>query len=319
MAILVNGERIGDERIRAEAMRLREHGGGQVSEEEATGRAKEMLVGEVLLHQHARERDAPVSDAEVNAEIERAVLGFGGREAFCRRFGFNGLEDERLRSQAEENVRVGNIVREHAGAIPEPTEEEARAFFEEHRDAYRLPERIRASHIIRRPRNDGPGPQEGDPEVYAEMQAARRRLREGASFAEEAERLTECTDNTCGDLGLIQRGQMVEAFDAVVWSLEDGEVSPVFMTRFGYHIATVTGREPARDRTFEEVRDNVLGRLRAEREGAARRAAVEALKTSAAVEEVEEDAPAASGQGFGPRGKGKSKSKGKQKGKKGKK
>ncbi len=39
-----------------------------------------------------------------------------------------------------------------------------------------------------------------------------------------------------GDLGYVSRGQMVPAFDKVLFSMEIGTISPVVKTQFGYHI-----------------------------------------------------------------------------------
>lgn len=47
----------------------------------------------------------------------------------------------------------------------------------------------------------------------------------------------------CGELGMVPQGVMVPEFDAVAMSLKDGEVSPVFHTRFGYHIMQMIERK----------------------------------------------------------------------------
>lgn len=45
-----------------------------------------------------------------------------------------------------------------------------------------------------------------------------------------------------GDLGWILRGQMIEEFEDVVFSLEENEISDIFKTKYGYHIAKVSSR-----------------------------------------------------------------------------
>lgn len=42
-----------------------------------------------------------------------------------------------------------------------------------------------------------------------------------------------------GDLGWVERGEMVPEFEAVIFKLKEGEVSDVFETPFGFHIAVV--------------------------------------------------------------------------------
>ena len=50
---------------------------------------------------------------------------------------------------------------------------------------------------------------------------------------------------------------MVEEFDIVVFSMNAGEISPVFKTQFGYHIAKVFEREPARQKSFMQAKEEI--------------------------------------------------------------
>lgn len=47
----------------------------------------------------------------------------------------------------------------------------------------------------------------------------------------------------CGELGMVPLGVMVPEFDAVAMSLKDGEISPVFKTKYGYHIMEMIERK----------------------------------------------------------------------------
>jgi serine/threonine protein kinase len=74
--------------------------------------------------------------------------------------------------------------------------------------------------------------------------AVRREILDGADFGEVAER--ESADpgsaRRGGDLGTIQRGQMVPAIEQAVWSQPIGEVGAPVLTQFGYHIIKVESR-----------------------------------------------------------------------------
>ena len=66
-------------------------------------------------------------------------------------------------------------------------------------------------------------------------------LMNGASFEELAKNNPDATASRGGDLGWFARGRMVPAFEEVVFSLKDGEISEPFETQFGYHIAKKEG------------------------------------------------------------------------------
>lgn len=63
-----------------------------------------------------------------------------------------------------------------------------------------------------------------------------------------------------GQLGYFGGGRMVEAFEDVAFNTAVGEVSPIFRTRFGYHILQVTDRKPLpADRELSHIMVRVQG------------------------------------------------------------
>ncbi|MEM0951870.1 MAG: peptidylprolyl isomerase [Cyanobacteria bacterium P01_H01_bin.74] len=87
---------------------------------------------------------------------------------------------------------------------------------------------VRASHLL----------------VSTEKEAkdCRQEILDGASFASVAKRVSQCPSGSSGgDLGFFTRGRMVPEFDAVAFSLPQGELSEPIKTQFGWHLLTVTG------------------------------------------------------------------------------
>ena len=63
-------------------------------------------------------------------------------------------------------------------------------------------------------------------------------------FEKYARKKSDCpSSQKSGDLGWFRRGQMVPAFDEVVWSLPLNQVSTPVKTQFGYHLIWVHERE----------------------------------------------------------------------------
>jgi parvulin-like peptidyl-prolyl isomerase len=88
---------------------------------------------------------------------------------------------------------------------------------------------------------------------------------------------SSCPDNG-GGLGYIKKGQMVKEFEDVVFNMGSGEVSDVFHTRFGAHIAKVYDRKESRIPDFEEVKEPIIKQLTEENRSNAINKFVDELK-----------------------------------------
>src|SRR5207245_265334 len=77
-------------------------------------------------------------------------------------------------------------------------------------------------------------------------------------FSNLAKQFSEDTTAAAGgDLGDFGRGQMVPEFERVAFSLGVGAISDLVQTQFGLHIIKVTGKQEARERPFEELKEAI--------------------------------------------------------------
>jgi peptidyl-prolyl cis-trans isomerase SurA len=96
----------------------------------------------------------------------------------------------------------------------------------------------------------------------AETLAAEAR-KPGVDFAELAKARSEGPSAADGgDLGFFRRGVMVPAFERVAFALKEGEVSEPVRTQFGWHVLKVEEKRSVDVPPFEQVREQLEGRLR---------------------------------------------------------
>ncbi|MDT8390003.1 MAG: peptidylprolyl isomerase [Lentisphaeria bacterium] len=286
MALIVNGERIEDVTIQAEVTRLeqarRQQGAVAGSLTAAEDIARDRLIGQTLLRQEAL-KSVTISAADVDAEFDNLVKSCGGIEGFRQRYRVAERDDERFKKHLAEGIRMDRLV-EQSGITMTVDDHELSQYYAAHFDDFMAPEEIRVSHIVR-------NPQQGDPEeTYAKMCQARRKLLDGADFATVAAEYSECASEPGGDLGFFAKGQMVEGFEAVVFSMDIGEISPVFLTQFGFHVATVMEKRPPRRRAFDEVRSGIAQIIREDRRDQATQALVNRLRAAADIRDIVDSA-----------------------------
>ncbi|MCU1335197.1 MAG: PpiC-type peptidyl-prolyl cis-trans isomerase [Bryobacterales bacterium] len=142
------------------------------------------------------------------------------------------------------------------------TEEQLRAAYSNALDNFRMPERVHARHILLKTE----GKSDAEKKVLqAKAEDLLKQLKNGADFADLAKKNSQdSTAEQGGDLGWFVRNQMVPEFDNVAFTLKPKELSGVVTTQFGYHIIQVTEKEPAKLKSFEEVKDELTKEVRAQ-------------------------------------------------------
>ncbi|HEX9637562.1 MAG TPA: peptidyl-prolyl cis-trans isomerase [Acidobacteriota bacterium] len=138
------------------------------------------------------------------------------------------------------------------------SEAELRAEFERRRSDYDRPERRYVRHLFKRWRSDR------DREaLLAEMRELRHRAESGEPFTILAARHSESeTRGREGLIGWVARGWLKSEVDAVIFRLRESEISQPIRTAEGVHLVTVERILPPRSFGFEEVRQQLLDRLR---------------------------------------------------------
>ena len=122
---------------------------------------------------------------------------------------------------------------------------------------YRSPDKMRASHILLQT--------EGRRlvEVMIEADTVRSQVLSGEDFAALADLYTEPdSPKVGGDLGYFSRGQMVRPFEEAAFTLEVGDISDLVITQFGVHLIKVTDKTPGEVPGFEDVRQQIIKRLK---------------------------------------------------------
>src|SRR5215471_5053942 len=135
------------------------------------------------------------------------------------------------------------------------SDDELRQYYEQHKNEYILPERVKAQHILFK--TTGKSPEEVE-KIKDKARQVLERAKKGEDFGTLAKQFSEDSSaSTGGDLGEFGHGQMVPEFDKAAFSLGVGAISDLVQTQFGVHIIKVNGKQEARERPFDEVKEAI--------------------------------------------------------------
>ncbi len=289
--IKVDGQVIPAEAIQFEFERLvrfySEHGWSndqiKANLPELVEQAQNQAIGAKLLLDEAAKLDIPVSEAEVDKQVEGIIEQIGGREAFNKALEAQKTTEAKFRDQMRQGKRVDKLVEQATTGSQEPTEADIEKYFAEHKAEFSKGEQVLAQHILVTPDGDAPVSKS---DAYSKISSIRERIASGAkTFESEAAEHSTCpSGKEGGSLGWFGRGMMVPEFDSEVFAMAIGEISGIIETQFGYHIIKKTDVNKGGDPDFNDVREQIRDLIRHARRGAAMTAYVEELKSKAKIE-----------------------------------
>jgi parvulin-like peptidyl-prolyl isomerase len=240
----------------------------------------------VLLVQEARRRFDPLPDDAVEAELARVIQQHGGEPQFYAAIGAMPDQRDLIKADLETNLRVQKLIESRVGPLPDPADADIAQYYEQHPDLYMTIEEARASHVLKSPRRS-----EERRDAYEQLRRVRSEALAGADFDALAAEHTDKKEEPV-DLGWFKRGELPDDFETIIFSMNPGEVSPVFTSAFGLHLLKVTGRRPSVVKPLDEVRHDVIQQIQNDRRTEAAKQLVDELQSAAAIEDDTPEDPA---------------------------
>ncbi|MFQ5601795.1 MAG: peptidylprolyl isomerase [bacterium] len=199
---------------------------------------KNLIVQKVLLVK-AKEDSILVSDKQVDMlledQIKQMIQQAGSEEQVEKYFGMTVRQIRReFRKEVEERLLVDRIKAKKDQDV-HISRREVEAFYKAHRDSLpELKESVKIRHIL----IPIEASQSAETAAREKIEAILERLKKGEDFQELARQFSEDPGSADkgGNLGVMERGDLVKEFEEVAFALEPGQISDIVKTRFGFHI-----------------------------------------------------------------------------------
>jgi len=285
MSVIVNGEKIDDNEIQNEVERLRpqyEKAFNLMDEKEREAQliewSKENLIEKTLLHQDIKKNEPKISNEKLDSVLENLKKESKDPKELYKDFDVEN--EENLKQRLELIIQVRQKFEELHQEAPEPSIADIKKYYNENQEHFRQKERIRVAHIVKYF-----GWQSNEANAYQEISKAFDELQNGIAFELLVDKYTDCADSG-GDLGYISKGEMVEEFEDVVFNLGTGQVSNIFRTRYGYHIAKVYDKKASFIPELEKVKNQIVDILKNQLQNKVVYDYLDNLKNKATIEEI---------------------------------
>ena len=199
----------------------------------------------------------------VDRWVEISLLSLAARDA-----GYD--KDPQVKAQIEEATKQilaqTYLERQVLKKVPPADEKAIEKYYAQHKDRYQEPEAVRARHIlIEVPQGAS---KEEEAKALKKAKELRQRALKGEDFAKLAREYSADpgSRDKGGELGFFTRGQMVKEFENAAFSLKPGEISQPVRTAFGYHLIQVEEKRPAKQKSLEEVKQQIQQEMTKEKQ-----------------------------------------------------
>jgi peptidyl-prolyl cis-trans isomerase SurA len=199
----------------------------------------ERLIDQKILLTKADEDTIVAPEREVDRYLEdqiRTMIERVGSEAQLEAAFDSPIKKIRrdMRKEIENRLKIETLRRNKFQDM-KISRREVEEFYATYKDSLPgIKETVDISHILKQVKPGGTSAEN----ALERIMEIRKKIEDGADFSEMAKEYSEdpATATRGGDLGFINRGDLVKEFEEVAFNLEPGQVSDVVQTQFGYHL-----------------------------------------------------------------------------------
>ncbi len=210
----------------------------------------ELIIQKVLLvkaKEDSIEVDARQIDSMLDEQIKGMVRQVGSEKKLEDELGMSMRKiRNRFREQIEERALVENLKSKKLATIS-VGKGEIEEFYKTMKDSLpRVEESVNLSHILVSVSAGG----DAREKALAKIKEVQQKLEAGEPFEKLAQEYSDDPSGSRGgDLGFIQRGDLVVPYEEAAFALEIGQISDIVETEFGFHIIKLEDRLGEKIRT----------------------------------------------------------------------
>lgn len=202
-----------------------------------------------------------ISTDTLNQAMAQLIARYPNENDWHDALHLHGLDEVSMRIALERELRVEAVFEQVGARAVKVTELDIQIFYHLHRERFRTPELRTTRHILMTINPDFP--ENTVERVMARIDEIAMRVRSKPHrFADQAVKHSECpTAMQGGLLGKVKAGQLYPELDAVLFSMDEGDISGPVQSEMGFHLLSCEVIQPAGMLPLHEAAPRIRQRL----------------------------------------------------------
>lgn len=222
----------------------------------------EDMIKEKLLEERATEMAVSATDEEIEAAVQRvkAQYNLNTDAEFDAALAQTGMSRDDLKRQMRETITLQKVIGRDVTSRLDLSDDALRIEYERQKEKYYVvAEQAQVAEIVLR---FGASEPEARQRAVGQIEEIRTKIKAGTPFADLAREASEgTTRERGGELGTVEKGELVEALDAGIFVNPPAEYPAPVLTADAIHLFRVTNRKPAGYKPFSEVKEDLRKRI----------------------------------------------------------
>lgn len=211
------------------------------------------MIDQKLAEQEAGRLGLTVTDVDVDSAIERILNDYGiTKGQLAENLKNDGMTMDRYRINLKEQIQRIKIVQAVKSKVV-ITDDRLKEYYQNNKRIYSTKKRYKVQHIVFKVEAS-----QDRRTMLNRAENVLEQLKNGADFGTCARKFsTYSTGSEGGDLGYILQDELAPYMMEIIPKLKVGEISPVMETPIGFQIFQVADISEAKEKTFDEVKEEI--------------------------------------------------------------
>ena len=215
------------------------------------------IIEDKLVLSRAKELGINVTESEISERLDYIKKGFPSEDEFYETLKTQGVTIANLKDRYRDQIMMKKLVDYEVKSRISVLPSEVSDYYEKHKIQLREGDKYRVKNILIKAKDEI-----GFELAKVEIDSIYAKLREGANFDDLARQYSKGPNaEKGGDMGYIEKGQMLEALDNAIFKLKPGNFSEPVKSEIGYHIFKVEDIKYGRQPDLEEAQKDIQVKL----------------------------------------------------------